>query len=171
MCKHASRSTYHTTFLKCNDRNCPHCSKYPVKAVEAVQFLRSAGGHLPVPTFIKLNAGHYRTFLETCTHLSLGKELPDLHAGLPSSERPSRCSNGCSYVFMSARDENRHVRLVHPSHWKAHRQVMGKNAAEVSAARPTTESEGLSAATPAKRVCYRCTFSGCGIAFANNYQL
>ena len=66
LCRHVSRSTYQTTFLKCDDDSCEHCVAHPVEAVKAVNLLRSYGGGLftstpSVPVHILLATRHYCT--------------------------------------------------------------------------------------------------------------
>ena len=41
--RHARRSSYTLQFLKCEDVNCHHCATRPIKATEAMGFLRSHG--------------------------------------------------------------------------------------------------------------------------------
>ena len=177
LCRHVSRSTYQTTFLKCDDDSCEHCVAHPVEAVKAVALLRSLGGHMFTPTPSAHLDGHYSTYLECRTYYSLGKAQLLLDAGLPSGE-PDRCPFGCSYAFMSVRDADRHVCLVHPANWKQYRKA--SNAAEkstVSSAASASATAASTTVTPAaeppaaKRACHRCKFEGCDMAFTSNYQL
>ncbi|CAF3009840.1 unnamed protein product [Rotaria sp. Silwood2] len=61
--RHCVRSTYYISFIKCDDKHCVHCSRYPVRATKTISLLRAGGGDIPWPTMIYSNQ-HYDTFLQ-----------------------------------------------------------------------------------------------------------
>ena len=106
---------------------------------------------------------HYLTFRECCVQQELGQQLAAPDADLPSGTH-GRCEFGCHYVYLSARDKDRHERLVHRAEFKA-RQVQRRQEKR----RANAEATGTD--RPAKKSVHRCTFPGCGLAFLSAYQL
>ena len=53
--RHCIRSTYYTSFIKCDDKFCVHCSRYPVRATRTMSLLRTGGGYIPWPTMAYSN--------------------------------------------------------------------------------------------------------------------
>ncbi|CAF3729148.1 unnamed protein product [Rotaria socialis] len=45
--RHCVRSTYYTSFIKCNDKYCVHCSHYPICATKTMSLLRAGSGYIP----------------------------------------------------------------------------------------------------------------------------
>ena len=111
----------------------------------------------------KRHPGHYLTFRECCVQQELGQQLAAPDADLPSGTH-GRCEFGCHYVYLSARDKDRHERLVHHAEFKA-RQVQRRQEKR----RANAEETGTD--RPAKKSVHRCTFPGCGLAFLSAYQL
>lgn len=133
------------------------------EAEKAIAVLRSFGNRLCSPTPSKRHPGHYLTFHECCVEKELGRQLAAADGDLPSGTY-GRCEFGCNYVYLSARDKDRHERLVHHDQFKA-RQVQSRNEKR----RADANDSGTN--VPAKRSTHRCTFPGCNLAFVSGYQL
>ena len=172
LCQHVSRSTYQTTFLKCDSDECSHCTAHPVQAMNAVRLLHSLGNRLFTPAPSAHLPGHYLTYLECRTYHSLGKSLLPIDAGLPSGE-PKRCPYGCTYAFVSARDADRHICSVHPSEWKQYWKASSDvpDAVSSAAVRPVQGELSATDSPATERACHRCQYDGCGSAFTSYYQL
>ena len=165
LCQHINLTTYHLSFIKCTSRDCDYSQDHPVQpeAEAAIAFLRTHGNRLCSPTPSKRHPGHYLTFRECCVQQELGQQLAAPDADLPSGTH-GRCEFGCHYVYLSARDKDRHERLVHHAEFKA-RQVQRRQEKR----RANAEETGTD--RPAKKSVHRCTFPGCGLAFLSAYQL
>ena len=109
LCHHINHTTYHLSFIKCTSHDCEHCQQHPVQpeAEKAIAFLRSHGNRLCSPTPSKRHPGHYLTFHECCVEKELGQQLAAPDGDLRSGTH-GRCEFGCSYVYLSARDKDRH---------------------------------------------------------------
>lgn len=151
--RHATRSSYMLQFLKCESVSCIHCSLHPVKAPEAVAFLRAHGNRLMTVRPSTLFPGHFCSFLE-CAFLEEDHHkaplLPDVDLpSLAATDREDRLCSDCSrYVFKSKADQDRHCLLIHD-----HRARQRK----------TADSQAA--------IQYKCTFANCGLLFSSQYQL
>ncbi len=72
--RHCVRSTYYTSFIKCNDKYCVHCSRYPIRATRTISLLRAGGGYIPWPTMTYSNK-HYDTFLQRAYSILSGEKI------------------------------------------------------------------------------------------------
>ena len=128
-----------------------------------MDFLRSHGNRLCSPTPSKCHPDHYLTFSDCCIKRELGQQLAAPDAHLPSGIH-GKCDFGCSYAYLSARDKDRHERLVHHSQFKARQEQ-----------RRIEKRQGninqTSSKPPAKKKAHCCTFQGCNLAFMSGYQL
>ena len=157
LCDHLNRSTYHLCFLKCAEDECSHCMNSPVQATDAVQFLRSFGGRICTPVFSQQYPEHYRTFMESNLARQLGQSPPLADEALPSGVL-GRCDFNCSYVYLSARDKERHERMVHEGQVRVRK-------------RKKRQEKGAANGSANKTTCHRCTYLGCDRAFTSAYQL
>ncbi|CAF4579955.1 unnamed protein product [Rotaria sp. Silwood2] len=71
--RHCVRSTYYISFIKCNDKHCVHCSRYPIRSTKTISLLRAGGGYIPWPTMTYSNQ-HYDTFLQRSHSILSGEK-------------------------------------------------------------------------------------------------
>ena len=148
---HMDKRTYLIMFKKCSSSTCLHCSKFPRKDSEAMQFLDRYGIFSPTPLFQheEQNAKHFMSFNECIMMKDMGKTLakPDeCLPSLPDRTAPQpRCSKGCHHVFVSKAAHTQNMLLCHPTKPSDN----AKNA-------PTT---------------HKCTYNECGLIFPTYYQL
>ncbi|CAF1552235.1 unnamed protein product, partial [Didymodactylos carnosus] len=124
--RHCIRSTYYTSFIKCDDKYCVDCPRYPIRATKTISLLRAGGGYIPWPTMTFSNK-HYDTFLQrTYSILSGEKNLyPDENLMTGSKVKCSKCK--LPYVFLSKADEDRHNQWIHTPKQKLKRSSTQAN--------------------------------------------
>ncbi|CAF1400768.1 unnamed protein product [Rotaria sordida] len=124
--RHCVRSTYYMSFIKCDDKYCVHCPRYPIRATKTMSLLRAGGGYIPWPTMTYSNK-HYDTFLQrTFSILSGEKNLnPDEHLLSRSKVKCSKCK--LPYVFLSKADKDRHNQWIHAPTTKLKRSSIQGN--------------------------------------------
>ncbi|CAF1263946.1 unnamed protein product [Adineta ricciae] len=118
--RHCIRSTYYTSFTKCDDKYCVHCSRFPVRASKTLSLLRAGGGYIPWPTMTYSNKC-YDTFLQRAHSILCGEQnrFPDEHLPSGSKLKCQKCK--LPYVFLSKADEERHNQWIHGSESKRKR--------------------------------------------------
>lgn len=124
--RHCVRSTYYTSFIKCDDEYCVHCSRYPIRATKTMSLLRASGGYIPWPTMTYSNK-HYDTFLQRASAILSGEKnlYPDENLLSASKVRCSKCK--LPYVFLSKADEDRHNQWMHTPQPKPKRSLTEAN--------------------------------------------
>ncbi|CAF2052364.1 unnamed protein product, partial [Rotaria magnacalcarata] len=124
--RHCVRSTYYTSFIKCNDKYCVHCSRYPICATKTMSLLRAGGGYIPWPTMTYSNK-HYDTFLQRAYAILFGERnlYPDEHLLSGPKVTCSKCK--LPYVFLSKADEERHNQWIHAPTQELKRSSTGVN--------------------------------------------
>ncbi|XP_033124691.1 uncharacterized protein LOC117123012 isoform X2 [Anneissia japonica] len=65
-CKHTKRDICETTFVKCTDNGCHHCTSNPVVAVKTIDVICQQGPMIQL-TLDEYYEGHYMTFLDQLT--------------------------------------------------------------------------------------------------------
>ncbi|CAF1258107.1 unnamed protein product [Rotaria magnacalcarata] len=123
---HCVRSIYYTSFIKCNDKYCVHCSRYPICATKTMSLLRAGGGYIPWPTMTYSNK-HYDTFLQRAYAILFGERnlYPDEHLLSGPKVTCSKCK--LPYVFLSKADEERHNQWIHAPTQELKRSSTGVN--------------------------------------------
>ncbi|UJR18766.1 hypothetical protein I4U23_005672 [Adineta vaga] len=118
--RHCVRSTYYTSFIKCDDKYCIHCSRYPIRASKTLSLLRAGGGYIPWPTMTYSNK-YYDTFLQRACSILCGEKnrYPDEHLLSGSKIKCQKCT--LPYVFLSKADEERHNAWIHGTQSKRKR--------------------------------------------------
>jgi hypothetical protein len=149
--KHMDRRTYYVSFSKCSDKTCDHCTSHPVRAANAVRYLRSAGGMFsPRPSL--WCPDHFCTFLESETLAALGKTTKaDEFCNTRVSQGVGRCDLCPTFIFMSKTEREKHNTMCH--------QVR-------------KEKEKRSDVVPQSHVCRFTSEDGeCGLCFPTRYRL
>lgn len=105
--KHGNRKAYQLEFIKCEDNTCGHCSNIPVRENAFLEQLREFGGNCPAPECSEVYQGHYKTLIEMLrvSHVKR-KGTFSKTTGFGS------CPFGCSYIFFSQADKDRHMKLM-----------------------------------------------------------
>ena len=148
--RHIDKRPYSIMFRKCDNRSCSHCTQHPVELKDVMQSLptRQQGALFNAPT-PATDDSHYMTYLEK---KAAGKDVQYKTTHGLRSQVECCTEPGCFWVFSSAADSERHMRLVH-------RQKGRKRAADSD-----TVAEGAFRVKKAKAytVCRMCnkTFSG-----------
>jgi hypothetical protein len=124
--KHVDRRTDALLFRTCNDAKCAHCASIPKPGL--LHLLdRSFGGQFPTPTPHAEMPASYMSYLEMKAAAREGKfqlPLPDEHcpsvlaAQAKKKPPPIRCPFGCTYVFVSQANADRHRRVLHSNQGK-----------------------------------------------------
>ncbi|CAF3896338.1 unnamed protein product [Rotaria magnacalcarata] len=123
---HCVRSIYYTSFIKCNDKYCVHCSRYPICATKTMSLLRAGGGYIPWPTMTYINK-HYDTFLQRAYAILFGERnlYPDEHLLSGPRVTCSKCKLPC--VSLSKAYEERHNQWIHAPTQELKRSSTGVN--------------------------------------------
>ena len=111
--RHTERRLREITVKKCTNTDCNWCTSHPVRATNAIDFVRQHG-NMPSPILSDSTPGSFRTYLEV-------KDLPntgpvdDLMPGFQArlDKGLGRCGICPCYVFESARDKQRHMSILH----------------------------------------------------------
>ena len=107
--KHVDKRQYSVVYRKCTDEGCDYCTKHPIRCNDVMASLPARGGGSLFYAPVSSANGQYKTYLEMKTSDRHANYVPD--EGL--SGVTGRCEDGCCWVFASAADRDRHMRLVH----------------------------------------------------------
>ena len=118
--RHSIQRRYTLEFIKCEDRECDHCSTHPVQSVKLVTFLRETCGCLFPPMRSADQDPEqigFKSWTQMANDAFNGRvRVPDLDEGLTSQYEHngvSRCPHSCRKVYQSNADRERHEKLVH----------------------------------------------------------
>ena len=105
--KHANRKAYQIEFIRCENEECNHCAKLPVRENQFLELIHEFGGSCPVPEESEIHKGHYKTFLDVLRTRGCNNKTFYNPTGSGCCQH-----QGCSYLFFSKADQLRHMKLM-----------------------------------------------------------
>ena len=125
---HCIRRCHGLEFVKCQLKSCAHCSRQPPKAAAFISNLYRQGGHSFFPTPDPSFPDHYMTCIgikgNPADPGNVDKNCPSIRSHWEA------CTFGCSYVFLSTADKEKHIKVCRYLQNKAEKRQLQQQTEE-----------------------------------------